>query len=201
MRHIKSGEDSNEWQAGVETLDQLILALQPLQEGSDVAARLQQAGPLVEAITSGMREIGCAEESISDFTEWFKVHVRALARNDLEHLDRPAPFATPMAQDEETQDNAISAHVAAELERLCEGTWLEFVPHSGTIGRCKLATITQPGSVYVFVNRRGMKVMELSRAELARKLEAHEVAILEQTQVFDRALRSVISNLRENQSA
>ncbi|MFU8816155.1 MAG: DUF1631 family protein, partial [Pseudomonadales bacterium] len=66
--------------------------------------------------------------------------------------------------------------------------------------RCKLATVLEPGSRYVFVNRRGMKVAEETRPGLARALQDGKLAILNDTQVFDRALEAVIGNLRQVQS-
>jgi hypothetical protein len=63
--------------------------------------------------------------------------------------------------------------------------------------RCKLATIVQPGNRYIFVNRRGMKVAEKNRMELAIALKQRTLAILDESQVFDRALEAVIGNLRQ----
>ena len=216
MRYIKGGEQCAEWLAGISTFDRLLWTLQPLRARSDIATRVQQTGPLIDEITAGMQEIGCAEEVICDFTDWLKAHIRALSRSDLDQLgDEPSTTDEALAQEaatealqqlvleqsDEADDVQIPEHVAAQLDTLCEGTWLEFAPQSGTIGRCKLATVTQPGDMHVFVNRRGMKVMQLSRSELADKLAQQHVAILDQGQVFDRALHSVITNLRETQSA
>ena len=66
--------------------------------------------------------------------------------------------------------------------------------------RCKLSAIIQPGDRYVFVNRRGMKVADYGRMELARRLEAKELTLLDESQVFDRALQAVVGNLRNMQS-
>jgi hypothetical protein len=62
---------------------------------------------------------------------------------------------------------------------------------------CKLAAIVQPGSKYIFVNRRGMKVAERSRMALAVELKRKSITILDESQVFDRALEAVIGNLRQ----
>jgi hypothetical protein len=67
----------------------------------------------------------------------------------------------------------------------------------GEVLRCKLSTIIDPGGRYVFVNRRGMKVAERSRRGLAVELKRQTLTILEESQVFDRALQAVIGNLRQ----
>jgi len=55
----------------------------------------------------------------------------------------------------------------------------------------------QPGNRYVFVNRKGMKVCERSRNALALALEAEELNLLAGSQMFDRALESVIGSLQQ----
>ena len=62
--------------------------------------------------------------------------------------------------------------------------------------RYKIAAIIEPGGKYIFVNQRGMKVAERSRMALAVALETKRLTILEESQVFDRALQAVIGNLR-----
>ena len=66
--------------------------------------------------------------------------------------------------------------------------------------RCKLATIVEPGSRHIFVNRRGMKVAEKTRMGLAVELKRGSLTILAESQVFDRALQAVIGNLRKMHS-
>ena len=53
----------------------------------------------------------------------------------------------------------------------------------------------------MFVNRRGMKVAEKTRMELARELQDERVTVLNDAQVFDRALEAVIGNLRQIQNS
>jgi hypothetical protein len=84
-----------------------------------------------------------------------------------------------------------------EINRLTEGVWVEMTHDDGQKMRCKLAAIVQPGSKYIFVNRRGMKVAERSRMALAIELKRKSITILDESQVFDRALEAVIGNLRQ----
>jgi Protein of unknown function (DUF1631) len=83
---------------------------------------------------------------------------------------------------------------------LKEGVWIELDQDGTDALRCKLTAIIDPGARYVFVNRRGMKVLERSRLELARELQDGHMRILNDTQVFDRALQTVIGNLRQMQA-
>jgi hypothetical protein len=62
--------------------------------------------------------------------------------------------------------------------------------------RCKLAAILKQTGKYIFVNRSGMKVMEKSRMGLAVEFRRGAVRMLDDALLFDRALESVIGNLR-----
>ena len=84
-----------------------------------------------------------------------------------------------------------------EINRLTEGVWVEMAGDDGQKSRSKLAAIVQPGSKYIFVNRRGMKVAERNRMALAVELKRKSIVILDESQVFDRALEAVIGNLRQ----
>lgn len=100
--------------------------------------------------------------------------------------------------DLENEDvSSVEPEFLEKLKSVTEGTWLEFSEPDQPVTRCKLATITQPGSLYVFVNRRGMKVLEKNRFEMATLLKDENAKLIDESQVFDRALQSVIGNLRQ----
>jgi hypothetical protein len=84
-----------------------------------------------------------------------------------------------------------------QINRLTEGMWVEMTQENGEKLRCKLTAIVEPGPRYVFVNRRGMKVVEKSRIGLANELKRKALTVLQESQVFDRALQAVIGNLRQ----
>ncbi|MGM0571337.1 MAG: DUF1631 family protein, partial [Pseudomonadota bacterium] len=64
--------------------------------------------------------------------------------------------------------------------------------------RCKLAAIIRATGKYIFVNRNGAKVAEYQQSELARALSEGRVVMLDDGLIFDRALESIIDNLRHN---
>jgi ribosomal protein L10 len=49
-----------------------------------------------------------------------------------------------------------------------------------------------------FVNHQGVKVVELTRMRMARELKAGSVRIVSEGSLVDRAMESVISNLRNS---
>jgi uncharacterized protein DUF1631 len=77
------------------------------------------------------------------------------------------------------------------------GSWIELT-REGNKTRCKLAAFIKATGKYIFVNRSGAKVAEYHREELARSLEQDEIVMLDDGLIFDRALESIIDNLRSN---
>ncbi len=76
------------------------------------------------------------------------------------------------------------------------GHWIEVRPNEQSRFRAKLVAITPPNQDYIFVNRAGMKVLELSVTALAQQLQEDTIRALDDGALFDRALQSVIGNLR-----
>lgn len=85
----------------------------------------------------------------------------------------------------------------AEARALRVGSWLELV-NEGNRVRCKLAAIIKATGKYIFVNRSGAKVAEYNLDRVAAALEEGHIAILDDGLIFDRALESIIDNLRSN---
>ncbi|MCY1250376.1 hypothetical protein D9M72_640110 [compost metagenome] len=83
-----------------------------------------------------------------------------------------------------------------QVDALRVGSWLEIQDRPDHKVRCKLAAIIKPSGRYIFVNRTGMKVLEKTRMALAVEFRRNAVRLLDDALLFDRALESVIGNLR-----
>ena len=210
LRIIKLGESSAQWNAGVKTLDDLLWVLQPLSDLEEVENRDQLTQSLVTDIYAGMTELGCPDEETETFQTWLTEHLYTLSANDrayLEEDERPELDVNEALMEEIVlaspptviDERAFPEATIEQLKLITEGTWIEISTDDERMLRCKLATITQPGNNYIFVNRRGMKVLEKNRAELAEMVENKTLKRIDESQVFDRALQSVIGNLRQLQ--
>ena len=91
----------------------------------------------------------------------------------------------------EANDDALS-----QVDNLRVGSWVEFQEDEEHKLRCKLAAIIKPTGKYIFVNRTGMKVLEKTRMGLAIEFRRGAIRLLNDALLFDRALESVIGNLR-----
>ena len=88
-----------------------------------------------------------------------------------------------------------------KVDELHVGSWVEIQEDEEHKLRCKLAAVIRPSGRYIFVNRTGMKVLEKTRMGLAVEFRRNAVRLLDDALLFDRALESVIGNLRRLKNA
>jgi hypothetical protein len=84
--------------------------------------------------------------------------------------------------------------------RLAQGSWFELKRSQEEQFRCRLAAIIKDIDQFIFVNRNGAKVAEFSRLELAHALRAARLMPLDDGALFERALQSVIGNVRKQRN-
>jgi hypothetical protein len=212
---LTEGDDGASWEDLMSTLDDLLWAVQPLDDLADVNRRDDQADALLYELEAGMALIQTPDTDIENWREVVRSQLEEISRNDRAYLEdddstrQPEAFpemeeivlAAPQEVTDSFEGEAPAPDFVEKINRLSEGNWVEIRQEDrGEPMRCKLATIVKPGDRYVFVNRRGMKVAERTRMELARDLQDDRLVVLNDSQVFDRALQAVIGNLRQIQS-
>lgn len=101
-------------------------------------------------------------------------------------------------------DNASDEIVPSEFQeraaQLAVGQWIE-LREEGTKKRCRLVAILRNNGKRIFVDRRGAKACEFRVHELARLIKSGQIALLEDAQLFDKALSSIITGLRKQKNA
>jgi hypothetical protein len=213
---VKHGNQHSSWSENVQLLDDLLWAVQPLDNRADIERRDAKVTPLITGLRDGLslvniigteaealiEPIQSALEEISRYDRGFlDDEVLATERDDsnrtvMEEIILTAPGE---AAEQDLPEVEPEPEMVAKINKVTEGVWVEFAQEDGEKLRCKLATIVQPGNRYIFVNRRGMKVAERNRMALAVELKRETLTVLDESQVFDRALQAVIGNLRQMQ--
>ena len=95
--------------------------------------------------------------------------------------------------DEPVEDEFIK--IASALGR---GSWVDFMDREPPNRRCKVAGIISPPGKYIFVNRQGKKVVEMSQNAVAAGLKDNKLVVVEGVRMFDKALEQVIKGIRTN---
>lgn len=238
---LKHGVESDEWQAALQTMDDLVWSVAP-HEDPEARLRLLELVPgLLKALREGMASAAFDPFSTSEFFSQLEVlHVQAFQRFkraapeaetavvEAAHTDpSEAGIELPLLElpaAEEIEGAPAMVEVVEEIillapgqtrpqepdvvlpdddeallqvDSLRVGSWVEIQEDEEHKLRCKLAAIIKPTGKYVFVNRTGMKVLEKTRNALAVEFRRNAVRLLDDALLFDRALESVIGNLRK----
>ena len=210
---FKHGKYSAEWQADVLTLEQLIWSVQPHDE-PDAGLRLLAMVPeLLKALREGLSRSAFDPFATGEFFSELEVlHVQALERMG-QATEQAQSFDSPVMVEvlekivlrapQKTVGESVAVHLPADdvgllqVDQLHLGSWVEFQEDDDNTLRCKLAAIIEATGKYVFVNRTGLKVLEHSRTSLALEFRRGAARLLDDTLLFDRALESVLGNLRQ----
>ena len=111
-------------------------------------------------------------------------------QDDLE--SEKAEFLEPRAISDEELEAALSA-----VDALQVGGWVSQETSEGE-QRCKLAVKIKATEKLVFVNRLGIKALDITRHELARLLVLGAVAILDTGAAFDSTLERVVRTIQQD---
>ncbi|WP_296254495.1 MULTISPECIES: DUF1631 domain-containing protein [unclassified Pseudomonas] len=220
---LKHGEQSSEWKAGLQAMDDLVWSVEPHDE-PDARQRLLELVPgLLKSLRDGLSSAAFDPFATSEFFSQLEaLHVQAfnhVAQTQEEGVqgaseavgDAFAEGPSMMAVVEEIVLVAPGEQVLSEpavhlpeddeglmqVDKLRLGSWVEIQEDEEHKLRCKLAAIVEPSGRYVFVNRTGMKVLEKTRMGLAVEFRRGAIRVLDDSLLFDRALESVLGNLRK----
>ncbi|WP_249583493.1 DUF1631 domain-containing protein [Pseudomonas viridiflava] len=218
---LKHGDGSPEWQAGLATMDELIWSVE-LHDDPEARQQLLDLVPgLLKALRDGLTSAAFDPFATSEFFSQLEtLHVQAFQHfSRLQDADVQTDSLSGSASEgpgmmevmEEivliAPEEAGLAEPAVQLaeddaglrmvDTLRVGCWVEIQEDEEHKLRCKLTAIVEPSGRYVFVNRTGMKVLEKTRMGLAVEFRRGAVRVLDDALLFDRALESVISNLRK----
>lgn len=115
----------------------------------------------------------------------------------MEPVAAPEEATSPAPVEEALADSGLDPQWLHRADSLRVGSWIELIRDGGKT-RCKLAAFIKATGKYIFVNRSGAKVAEYRREDLAAALAAEEITMLDDGLIFDRALESIIDNLRSS---
>ncbi|WP_407312349.1 DUF1631 domain-containing protein [Pseudomonas sp. nanlin1] len=211
---LKHGAQSQEWQASLETMDELIWSVEPHDDPQERMRLLELVPGLLKSLRDGLTSSAFDPFATSEFFSQLEIlHLQAFQRgaeetgaenpqqDDLSYelveeivLAMPGETASAEAQ-VRLPDDDIGLQ---QVDRLRVGSWVEVQEDAENKLRCKLTAIIEPSGKYIFVNRTGMKVLEKTRMGLAVEFRRGAVRVLDDTLLFDRALDSVVNNLRKH---
>ncbi|MDG2501036.1 MAG: DUF1631 family protein [Porticoccaceae bacterium] len=94
------------------------------------------------------------------------------------------------------QAESLDKQSQQSLIELQKGCWIELCDDIKPRRRGKLAGIVGPSWKYVFVNNKGKLVAERNRARLALELLEGKVTVLDNSHLFDKAIKEAIDDIK-----
>ncbi|UTW46430.1 DUF1631 domain-containing protein [bacterium SCSIO 12696] len=108
----------------------------------------------------------------------------------------------PCKLPKEGSAEAVESKYLKQVDALEKGSWVELVTGEDTTRRARFAGTIGEGDensgTMVFVNRRGVKVIEGSRQQLALALKKQRLVVLDNSPLIDEAMETVLHDLQKN---
>lgn len=223
---LKDGTESEAWKQSVKVVDALIWSVVP-QSGGEWQQRLADVAPkLVNSIKKGLAAVSYdVLKTETLLRELSQVHLglmrgeeaRTVSVVDARNARAEAPGQVAATDVAASDAASVASVVLPESEpvqpssentlpgddqnmllvsRLNVGSWIEFIEPDKQ-DRHKLVARIRSVDKLIFANRRGIKVGEMTGMKLAVDMSVGRARIVEESEFIDRALESVIGNLRD----
>jgi hypothetical protein len=206
---LKHGFDSVEWNDQLRALTDLVWSVQPCTGRSDRQKLIRLIPDLITRLRRGLDSISYNPFEVAElFTGLEEIHL-ARIRGELLTHEQPAEevlpeptSAAPVAQISKSPaaqpDLSLDDPHMMMVNGLAQGAWFDLEEGEGKESlRCRLAAFIRPTGKYIFVNRNGIKVAEKTQMELAYAMKTGHMRALDHSMLFDRALESVVTSLRQ----
>jgi hypothetical protein len=218
--YLREGPESKGWSEALEIVDQLLWSVQPKSEYGERQQLLRGIPELLRNIRERLNSISFDQHKMAKlFKELQNCHIGVLRGGDssqmhtagttpVSHHEIHFPDSKLVTGPDESQlhemaDEAINetddfTQQAIDLEA---GEWLEIIEGSSK-SRVKLSWKSKVTDTYIFVNRKGMKAMELTTFGLAKRLRDGSAKKVELSAkpIMDRALDAMLDALKNTTS-
>ncbi|MCP4407613.1 MAG: DUF1631 domain-containing protein [Gammaproteobacteria bacterium] len=220
---LESGSDSLDWDEAVRNIRQIIEAAQPERSANEIEQIFDIRENFFKQLKQRLTHLPWFTETesviLSNMEAWFDRHSAASVTADTQTPEQPtsenpltaAPHevaqTSSMFDFEADPDEDLADHeerLRAKLEEvpaeLKPGVWVEiYRGEDRSKRRLKLSTILHETGELLFSDRMGEGVLEVDLENFLIDLDAGRTKLIDDSNLFDHALTSIISNIRENQ--
>ncbi len=210
---LRQGVDGEEWKDGVAMLDQLLWSVTPKKSIEERRELLKIIPSLLKGLRKELTSISFDQHKmIRLFKELQACHMACLRGENIPGIDPETLAVNRDSQPEESKvqqskpaDRQIKTGTSADdgiylrrAEELPLGSWLELKGENDTNRRIKLAWKSGVSGNHLFVNNKGIKVMEMCLDKLAESMRMGDIMLLSGSDkpLLDRALTSIVDDLQ-----
>jgi hypothetical protein len=209
-RYIRHGRNSEQWLQSVLLLKLLLKCIQPIKYSSQYNLLKNNHMALLQAVNDELYDTQQDKSDIANQVAELKSYFlqmiddygfKVVDKNNKEISEETLnKNSMDTAEDELEQVQQQTKIARKKLAKLTSstkpGVWYEIYNGEGkAVRRLKLSVILTDAAQLIFVDRKGVKVIEKDAEEFAKELEENRSRILADHSTFDHALANVISAL------
>ncbi|MCX4029604.1 DUF1631 family protein [Endozoicomonas sp. SM1973] len=177
-----------------------------VQAKNETLETIEESLATQSALDSKVEPIVASEESEADEAE--KATTETSSDDPLEFSFPPTQSVSdqkpavdkPSSITDEAPDRLSTAEAISLVNKVRTGTRMNYMI-KGEFTRCKVAFHSASLEKYIFTNNHGFKLFERSRADLLVDIQNGYAKVLDNQPTFDRALESVVANIRQHRSS
>ena len=209
-RYIRHGRDSEQWVQSVLLLRLLLKCIQPIQFKSQFNLVKENHLALIDAVNDELYQTQQNKNAIADQVSSLKSYFLKMiddyglkVADDKNEAIAEEELVGDSTEDAEEDLFEIKQQVESAKQKISllssstkPGVWYEiYNGEDRAVRRLKLSVILTDAARLIFVDRKGVKVIEKDAEVFARELEENRSRILADHSTFDHALGQVISAL------
>jgi len=223
LAYLRGGEENEQWQKALAVIDKLSWTLSGTKDQDERKKIIKAVPALLIEIREGLKTISYNQQEMTSLLKGLQeAHVVSLRESSANEADRKvkkehspeiaeAIVVEEVAEDEELVespiqikenegDNETGDEFLQKAREMEVGTWLEWDNTEGKHLRGKLSWKSDVTGIFVFVNRKGMKIAEMQADGLAELLKNEKAIDLQDTAVplMDRALTAMVDVLKKS---
>jgi hypothetical protein len=199
---LRDGGESERYAASFKAIDTLLSAFDHVELGMPVAHMPPLDKPGLAAILSSS---GCVGSAADDVIGALDDCLQQVAASDSVELVEPEPVhvqqrpAAPSLAIVGGHDQLdFDPAMAERLHALEVGTWLQLAGESGKLEQAKVSWISPISSRFLFVNRRGIRVLVASAEELAAMAKQGRLQLRQADTAFEDAMHQIMGRLQSS---
>lgn len=206
---LRKGEESDSWRQAVLLVRRLIWSVQPKIARVESQSLLKAIPDLLKGLRLGLKEISYDQHKMTDLFKTLQgYHLLCLKGEQVtEQLKRAEikPRLVEKRKEAKAARAALSEKVAKDqhmlqAKTLVVGSWLKVTNDKGKSISAKLSWRSQVTGNCLFVNHKGVKLVELRLERLAQWFREGKAEVIEKSVVplTDRAMDALLASLKGN---
>lgn len=201
LAYLREGEQSENWKNACKVVEELLWSVQPKAAQPERQALLKAIPDLLKRVRQGLVNISFDQHrSALLFKELQACHIAALRGARVEPTSGEAPTEAPaVGIVEAVTESTVDDEYARQAAELRVGQWMEWQLDESHWQRGKLSWRSEVSDSFIFVSRKGVKLAELKKAEIAAWLRESRARVLADVDkpLMDRALDAMVQALQK----